>query len=161
MPRLPGIAPSTPHPLRARPTRPSGRALRHVPLLPALLLALVTLTAGCGADDPPEAGPEEGPEEAAGAPLPDPDPDADPEHWADPAPPPTEGAEVVALVNARLFPGTGEPVLEDGALVIRGGVISRVGPREELDIPEEARMVDLEGRFVMPGLINAHGHVGP
>ena len=68
---------------------------------------------------------------------------------ADPAPP--EG--VLVLLNARLFDGTGAPVRENATVVIEDGFIA--------DIPaaKEASSVDLEGRFLMPGLIDVHTHL--
>ncbi len=68
---------------------------------------------------------------------------------------------VVAFVDGRVFDGTGSPVLEAGVVLVRGGVISAVGEEGEVDVPPEAEVVDLEGRFLMPGIINAHGHVNP
>lgn len=66
---------------------------------------------------------------------------------------------VVAFVGGRVFDGTGSAVLEPGVVLVRGGVISAVGEEGEVSVPPEAEVVDLEGRFLMPGIINAHGHV--
>ncbi len=68
---------------------------------------------------------------------------------------------VQAFTDARIFDGTGGPVIEDGVVLVRGGVISEVGPAHEVQVPDEAEVVELGGRFLMPGLINTHGHVGP
>ena len=68
------------------------------------------------------------------------------------------GAQV--FTNARIFDGTGTPVIEDGVLVVdEGGRIVAAGPAASVEVPEGAEAVDLGGRFVMPGMINAHAHV--
>lgn len=70
------------------------------------------------------------------------------------------GRPVTAFVGARLIDGTGRGAIEDAALVVQGGRIVAVGPRSDVQIPRGATMVDLAGKTVIPGLINAHGHVG-
>ena len=65
-----------------------------------------------------------------------------------------------AFTGARLWDGTGAAAVDDAVLVVEDGRIAAVGPRGRVAVPAGARMVDLAGRFVVPGLINAHGHVG-
>lgn len=67
---------------------------------------------------------------------------------------------VTAYINAHIWNGTGEPLLEDAGLIVRGDTIDAVAPMAELAVPEGSRVVDLQGRYLIPGLINAHGHVG-
>ncbi len=74
-----------------------------------------------------------------------------------PGTPPGEG--VTAFVGATLFDGNG-PVIENAVLLVRDGKIEAVGPAAKVTVPEGAETVDLAGRFVTPGLINDHGHVG-
>ena len=62
------------------------------------------------------------------------------------------------LTGARLFDGTGDPVREPAAVLVSDGVIERVGHAGDA-VPDGARVVDLEGRMLLPGLINAHVHV--
>jgi imidazolonepropionase-like amidohydrolase len=62
-----------------------------------------------------------------------------------------------AFTGARLFDGTGGMV-EDATLVVRDGRVVAAGAA--VAVPPDAERVDLAGRFVMPGLVNAHGHVG-
>lgn len=64
-----------------------------------------------------------------------------------------------AFVQVAIIDGTGAPTIPDGVLVARDGVIESVGPAGSVDIPSGAEIVDLQGRWLMPGLINAHGHV--
>ena len=71
------------------------------------------------------------------------------------APPPAAGR--LWLTNARLFDGTGAPVRERAAVLVQDGVIARVGDAGEA-APEDARVLDLEGRMLIPGLCNIHVH---
>ncbi len=62
----------------------------------------------------------------------------------------------VALTGARLFDGTGRAPLEQSTLVIRNGRIEAVGAAT---VPDDAVRIDLTGKTIVPGLINAHGHL--
>ncbi|MFP6838733.1 MAG: amidohydrolase family protein [Pseudohongiellaceae bacterium] len=66
----------------------------------------------------------------------------------------------LAFVGARIIDGTANPPIEDGVLVITDGRIRSVGPSSAVTIPQDAQEIDVSGKTIMPGLINAHGHVG-
>jgi imidazolonepropionase-like amidohydrolase len=67
---------------------------------------------------------------------------------------------VVVLEGARLIDGTGGPARDNAALVIEGDRITAIGVAGKLSRPKGARVVDVRGRTIMPGLISAHSHVG-
>ncbi|MGC9317168.1 MAG: amidohydrolase family protein, partial [Armatimonadota bacterium] len=67
---------------------------------------------------------------------------------------------VYAITGARLIDGSGEQPIEDGGLVIRDDRIEAVGPAATVQIPDEARIIDGAGMTLLPGLIDAHMHVG-
>ena len=69
-------------------------------------------------------------------------------------------APAVVLEGARLIDGTGRPARDNAALVIEGDKITAVGTAGKLPRPKGARVVDVHGRTIMPGLISAHSHVG-
>jgi imidazolonepropionase-like amidohydrolase len=74
---------------------------------------------------------------------------------------PAAGAEAITVLKgARIIDGTGRAPIENGAIVVKGGRIASVGPAAKVKIPEKARVVDLTGKTVMPGLISAHSHLG-
>ena len=64
---------------------------------------------------------------------------------------------VTALVDVRIIDGTGRPAIERGTIVISNGRITAAGA--SVQIPAGATSVDLAGKTVMPGMINAHAHV--
>ncbi len=65
----------------------------------------------------------------------------------------------LVLLHARVLDAAGEQWLGDFGVVIRGDRIERVGRSGELDTPADARVVDLEGRALIPGLIDLHTHL--
>ena len=62
-----------------------------------------------------------------------------------------------AWVGARLIDGTGKPAMENATLLVRDGRIAAVG--KHVRIPARAERIDATGKTIIPGLINAHGHV--
>ncbi|MES1258525.1 MAG: amidohydrolase family protein [Acidobacteriota bacterium] len=69
-------------------------------------------------------------------------------------------AEVKVLKNFTLIDGTGRAPAPNSAMIIDAGRISWVGPAAQLKAPAGAEAIDLTGKFVMPGIINLHGHLG-
>jgi len=69
-------------------------------------------------------------------------------------------ASVVALTGARIVTMAGEDggVIEDGVIVVDGNRISAVGSSQDVTIPEGATRVDVAGKTIIPGLIDAHAH---
>lgn len=73
---------------------------------------------------------------------------------------PAGGASKV-LTNFTLIDGTGAAAAPGSALVVGpDGKIAWVGPQAELKAPAGSETVDLAGKYVMPGLIDLHVHVG-
>ncbi|HEX7312565.1 MAG TPA: amidohydrolase family protein [Pyrinomonadaceae bacterium] len=68
-------------------------------------------------------------------------------------------APTVALTHARVIDGTGAAPLEDQTVVIVGGKIQSIGPSAGAKVPEGARVLDLAGYTVLPGLVGMHNHL--
>jgi imidazolonepropionase-like amidohydrolase len=69
-------------------------------------------------------------------------------------------ARVKAFTDARLIDGTGKPPVANATIVVSGGMVSAIGPSAAVKVPAGAERVSLAGKTIIPGLINAHGHVG-
>jgi imidazolonepropionase-like amidohydrolase/Tol biopolymer transport system component len=67
---------------------------------------------------------------------------------------------VVALTGARIVTMAAKDggIIEDGVIVVRGDRIVAVGPRGKVQIPADAKTVDVAGKTIMPGLVDAHAH---
>ena len=66
---------------------------------------------------------------------------------------------VTALVGATLVDGTGAEPVADAVVLIDGAEIAAAGVRGTVAIPDDARTVDVNGQWLVPGLIDAHVHV--
>jgi imidazolonepropionase-like amidohydrolase len=65
---------------------------------------------------------------------------------------------VVAIQGATVITATGSPSIRNGTVVIENGRITAVGPRNEVKVPGNAQIIDGRGKWVIPGLIDAHVH---
>ncbi len=65
----------------------------------------------------------------------------------------------IAFVGARILPVVG-PDIEDGVLVIHGGLITHVGALDAVSIPASAEVRDASGLVIVPGLVDTHSHIG-
>ena len=64
-----------------------------------------------------------------------------------------------AFVGARLVIGNKDGVINNGVLVVRNGRIAATGSAQSVEIPDDAEQINVGGKTIIPGLINAHGHV--
>lgn len=69
------------------------------------------------------------------------------------------GTGTVALIGARVIDGTGAAPIANAALVIADGQVVSVGQAATAKIPAAATRIDVTGKTIIPGLINAHGHL--
>jgi imidazolonepropionase-like amidohydrolase len=67
-------------------------------------------------------------------------------------------AQTTAFVGARVIDGRGK-VMENATIVVRDGKIAAVGPAASTTVPAGAERMDVKGATIMPGLVNAHGHL--
>src|SRR5215475_9953168 len=69
-------------------------------------------------------------------------------------------AQVTVLSHATVIDGTGADPQRDVTIVMQNGRIRDMGPSSKIPSPAGATVADLKGKFIVPGIINAHGHVG-
>jgi imidazolonepropionase-like amidohydrolase len=63
----------------------------------------------------------------------------------------------IAIVNAHVVPVAAEPI-ESCTVLIEDGVITAVG--RDVAVPEGIRTIDAQGKWLLPGFVEAHGHLG-
>jgi imidazolonepropionase-like amidohydrolase len=68
-------------------------------------------------------------------------------------------ASVVALTHVRVIDGTGAQPRTDQTLVIQNGKIASIGDASSAKIPDGAKVLDLNGYSVIPGLVGMHDHL--
>jgi imidazolonepropionase-like amidohydrolase len=66
--------------------------------------------------------------------------------------------DTLSLTNGILIDGTGADAVPNGAVVIQNGRITAAGPRTQVEIPANTNIIDVKGRTILPGFINAHVH---
>ena len=67
-------------------------------------------------------------------------------------------AATIALTHVKLIDGTGAPTQDDQTIIIAGGKIQSVGPAASTQAPRDAKILDLHGYTVIPGLVGMHNH---
>src|SRR5689334_17281219 len=73
---------------------------------------------------------------------------------------PAERTSTVYLLKpARVFDGDSREIHEGWAVLVRGEKIEAAGPSAGIQAPADAKVIDMPGTTLMPGLIEAHSHV--
>jgi len=67
--------------------------------------------------------------------------------------------QVTALEGATLIDGAGGPPNQDALIIIRNGHIETIARVNDIPVPRSAERINLAGKTVIPGLIDAHAHV--
>lgn len=67
-------------------------------------------------------------------------------------------SDIKALVGGYLINSNGDKPIETATIIINGNKIEAVGQKSRVDIPKDAEVIDLAGRFIIPGLVDAHMH---
>jgi imidazolonepropionase-like amidohydrolase len=67
---------------------------------------------------------------------------------------------VLAIVGGTVVDLEGDQPIRDAVVLVKGERVDRVGKRDSVSIPEGARIVDMAGKWLLPGLMNMHVHLG-
>jgi Tol biopolymer transport system component/imidazolonepropionase-like amidohydrolase len=66
----------------------------------------------------------------------------------------------LALVGATVISMNGDEVIENATVVVDRNRITAVGSAATVNVPAGARRVDVSGRYIIPGLVDVHAHIG-
>ena len=66
----------------------------------------------------------------------------------------------IAFTNARIITMKGDAVIENGTIVINENKIEAIGNASDISIPSNAKVYDVSGKTIMPGIVDAHAHIG-
>ncbi len=69
------------------------------------------------------------------------------------------GEGVIALEGATLIDGSGGDPVKDALILVKGGHIQAVARVNDVEVPRGAEVINLIGKTIVPGLIDAHAHV--
>ena len=120
---------------------------------PAFGIILGTLLAACGG-----SGGSSGPG-SAGPPAPPPEPTEPGGAASDTLPALVERATPVAFQGVTVVPMDGPTLMPDFTVVVRDGRITQLGPVQDVTVPDDAVVIEGEGRYLMPGLADMHVHL--
>jgi len=67
---------------------------------------------------------------------------------------------VVAFTNARIITMQNDEVIENGTIIVEQNRIREVGTAEDITVPQGAKVFDVDGKTIIPGLVDAHAHAG-
>lgn len=67
---------------------------------------------------------------------------------------------IIAFKNARIITMNGDKVIENGSIVIKENKIHAIGNSSEVEIPSSAKVFDVSGKTIMPGIVDSHAHMG-
>ena len=65
----------------------------------------------------------------------------------------------LVLKNAHIISMKGEEIIENGTVVVKNNRIQSVG--KSIDVPTGAKVIDLEGKYLVPGFVDTHAHMWP
>ncbi len=67
----------------------------------------------------------------------------------------------IAFTNARIITmNEQEEVIESGTILIENNKIVQIGNSSEVNIPQDTKVYDVTGKTIMPGMVDAHAHIG-
>ena len=67
--------------------------------------------------------------------------------------------EILVVQGGKLIDGTGRPAIDNSMIIIHGRKFTAVGRSGELAVPAGAQVIDVNGKTVLPGFIDGHGHL--
>jgi imidazolonepropionase-like amidohydrolase/Tol biopolymer transport system component len=66
----------------------------------------------------------------------------------------------IVLRGATIITMEGDKVIKNGVIVINENRIEAIGAAKEITIPKDAKVYEMEGKTIMPGIVDVHAHIG-
>jgi len=73
-------------------------------------------------------------------------------------PPVQKSEDIIVFQNVNLVPMTNEKIIKGQTVLVRGKRIIEIGPSKRIAVPQNARVIDGTGAYLMPGLADMHMH---
>jgi hypothetical protein len=70
-----------------------------------------------------------------------------------------ESDKITAFINTNLVPMTDEKIIENQTVLVKGDRIYKIGPAKQVKIPPDAKVIEGQGAYLMPGLADMHAHL--
>jgi imidazolonepropionase-like amidohydrolase/Tol biopolymer transport system component len=68
---------------------------------------------------------------------------------------------ILALKGAQIITMKGDEVIKEGTIILENNKIKAIGKTEDIAIPTDAKVVDVSGKTIMPGMVDVHAHLRP
>ena len=65
----------------------------------------------------------------------------------------------IAFTDARIITMEGNEVIENGTIVVNNNKIEAIGKASEIKVPNDAKVYNVAGKTIMPGIVDAHAHI--
>ena len=65
---------------------------------------------------------------------------------------------MVALKGAKIITMDGDEVIQNGVIIVKDNRIYKVGNAQSVRIPKEAKVINVDGKTIVPGFVNTHAH---
>jgi imidazolonepropionase-like amidohydrolase len=66
----------------------------------------------------------------------------------------------IALKGATIITMNADTVIDNGTIIVENNRIKAIGKNSEISIPTNAKTIDVSGKTIMPGMVDAHAHIG-
>ena len=66
----------------------------------------------------------------------------------------------IAFTNARIITMENDEVLENATIIVKDNKIESIGASSEITIPSNTEIIDAKDKTIMPGIVDAHAHIG-
>lgn len=66
---------------------------------------------------------------------------------------------LMAFINATIVDGTGKSIKQNQTIIIENGTFKEIGNNADIEIPDNATIINLKGRTIIPGIIGMHNHL--